>query len=111
MKRRNYGEITPFETRAEANKKIDRNLRYKQIIDILKNDRWTDGLTAKEISVIMFRKGYVGSSDRNHSAPRLTELSQKGIVEPIGKKYCEYTGKTVTVYALREGRNATERMD
>ena len=61
------------------------------------------GLTAKEIAVMMFKKGYVPTSERNHSAPRLTEMSQNGVVEPIGKTKCEYTGKTVTVYALTGG--------
>lgn len=38
------------------------------------------------------------TDERNFSAPRLTELAQKGVVDVIGKKRCEYTGKTVGVY-------------
>jgi hypothetical protein len=29
-------------------------------------------------------------------------MSQKGIIEPIGKKVCGYTGKKVAVYSLRK---------
>ena len=49
-------------------------------------------------------KGYIPTSERNFTAPRLTELSKMGVVEPIGKKMCQYTGKTVAVYACRDGQ-------
>ena len=62
-------------------------------------------LTAKECAVMMMQKGYVPTCERNISAPRLTELGQKGIVEPVGKKVCSYTGKKVTVWALVGGRD------
>ena len=58
-------------------------------------------MTAKEIAVEMYKKGYIPSDERNFTAPRLTELSIKGIVEPVEKKKCEYTGKTVSVYKVR----------
>lgn len=107
MKKRRYGEIPTLETRAEANQKVDRQLRYRQIIEIL-----TDiptGLTAKAIAVQMHKRGFTKTSERNVSAPRLTELCQKGIVEPIGKTKCRYTGVMVTVYILRrehDGQNS-----
>ena len=50
----------------------------------------------------MFKKGYTTSNDRNNSSPRLTELCISGDVEVIGKVKCEFTGKTVSVYKLRE---------
>ena len=58
-------------------------------------------MTAKEIAVEMYKKGYIPSDERNFTAPRLTELSIKGIVEPVEKKKCQYTGKTVSVYKVR----------
>lgn len=98
MEYRKYGEIPTFETRNEANIKVDRKLRYSQIIEILQGGK---EMTAKEIAVVMYQKGYIPTSERNYTAPRLTELSYKGIVEPIGKQICSYTGKKVAVYKLR----------
>lgn len=86
-----------YETRRASNKTIDREIRYKQILGILKNST----MTAKEIAVEMCNLGFTPNSERNFSAPRLTELVDKGLVEVIGKKVCEYTGKTVSVYKLK----------
>ena len=91
------GEVPTFETRHEANLNVDKQKRYKQIIEVLQDQE----LTAKEIAVEMFKRGYIPTSERNFAAPRLTELSIKGIVEPIGKVICEYTGKKVAVYRIR----------
>lgn len=95
---RRYGELTTFDTRAAANETVDRQTRYKQIIEIL-GDR---GLTAKEIAYILYHKKAIPSPERNFTAPRLTELSNKGVVEVIGKKTCAWTGRKVAVYKLRE---------
>jgi repressor of nif and glnA expression len=98
MERRQPGETPTLEARHEAEKKVDKNKRYKQIMAILDGSE----MTAKEISEEMCRRGYTPTGERNHSAPRLTELSEKGLVEPIGKKKCLWTGRSVTVYALRQ---------
>jgi len=95
------GTIVTFETRGEANEEVDKVTRYKQIIEILKGG---NKLTAKEIAVEMCKRGFIPTTERNYAAPRLTELSQTGVVEPIGKKRCVYTGKSVAVYKLREGQ-------
>ena len=99
MEKRRAGEISTLETRADANETIDRQRRYRQIIECLK-EAGDIGLTAKECAVLMNEKGYIPTSERNFTAPRLTEMSQKGIVEPIGKQRCAYTGKMVAVYRL-----------
>lgn len=95
---RNPGEVVTLDTRADSNESVNRDLRYQQIIAILK----TGDMTAKEIAVRMYELGEIPTSERNFSAPRLTELSKKGIVEPVGKKLCQYTNKKVAVYHLRE---------
>ena len=105
---RKAGEIPTFDTRAEANEKVDREKRYKQIIEVLdgmKRENGREALTAKEIAVVMFRNGLIPTTERNFTAPRLTELSEKGIVEPAGKTKCRWTGRTVTAYRLREEAN------
>lgn len=86
-----------YETRNESQKSVDKTLRYSQILEILDSKE----MTAKEIAVEMHKKGYIPSDERNFTAPRLTELSIKGIVEPCGKQRCSYTGKTVSVYRIR----------
>jgi hypothetical protein len=87
------------ETRSEAHDTVDKQKRYSQIIECLSQ---CGPLTAKECAVIMQGKGYIPTSERNFTAPRMTELSKNGVIEPIGKKVCAYTGKKVAVYALRE---------
>jgi len=98
IERRLPGEITTLETRAEANEQVDRAKRYKQIIEILEKN--PEGMTAKQIAAKMCMRGYIPTSERNFAAPRLTELGKRGIVEPLGKTICRYTGKRVTVWGL-----------
>ena len=92
------GQIPTLDTRGDANETVDREKRYKQIIEIMKE--FDCPLSAKQIAVEMHRKGYTPTAERNFSAPRLTELSNKGVVEPCGKKMCAYTHRTVAVYRL-----------
>ena len=86
-----------YDTRAEAHEQVDKARRYFEILEVLDGKE----MTAKEIAVEMHKKGYIPTDERNFTAPRLTELSIKGIVEPIGKRTCEYTGKTVSIYKVR----------
>jgi len=73
--------------------KEKRQIRYNQILDRLDKPK-----TAKEIAVELYELGFIPSTERNYTAPRLTELEKMGIVKAINKKKCEYTGKTVAVY-------------
>lgn len=84
------------ETRREAHEQVDKEQRYSQIIDILKEG----AMTAKEVAVEMCNLGYTPTSERNFSGPRLTELVKQGKVNVIGKKNCSYTNRTVGVYSL-----------
>lgn len=99
MIERRYGEMTTLDTRGESHEQIDKVKRYSQIIECLREN---PKMTAKQIAVRMHEKGYIPTTERNFTAPRLTEMSQRGIVEPIGKTKCQYTGKTVAVYSLCE---------
>lgn len=96
-KARNGVPVT-LSTRAESHETVDKQKRYSQIIECLEGKQ----MTAKELAVEMWKRGYIPNSERNFTAPRLTELSKDGVVEPIGKVKCEYTGKTVAVYRLRK---------
>lgn len=73
--------------------KEKRQKRYEQILDRLDKPK-----TAKEIAVELFELGLIPSTERNYTAPRLTELEYYGKVKVISKKKCEYTGKMVAVY-------------
>lgn len=73
--------------------KDKRQRRYNQILDRLDKPK-----TAKEIAVELFELGLIPSTERNYTAPRLTELEKMGIVRSICKKKCDYTGKMVAVY-------------
>lgn len=68
-------------------------IRYIQILNRLDKPK-----TAKELAVELFELEYIPSTERNYTAPRLTELEKMGYVKAIDKKKCEYTGKTVAVY-------------
>ena len=76
--------------------KQKRKIRYEQILDRL----LTGIKTAKEIAVELYELGITPSTERNYTAPRLTELEKMGFVEVIDKKKCDYTGKTVAVYQI-----------
>ena len=93
---RRHKEISN-ETRKESNETVNKKVRYSQIIECLIH---TSRLTAKECAVMMMQKGYIPTSERNFTAPRLTELENKGIVEVVGKTKCNYTHKMVSVYRL-----------
>lgn len=96
---RRPGEDPRKETRAEAFETVDRQKRYRQILECL-DERGPS--TAKQIAVWLCMEGLLPTSERNYTAPRLTEMCEKGMVEPIGKTRCVFTGKKVTVYGLRE---------
>lgn len=76
--------------------KAKRKIRYKQILDRL----LTGTKTAKEIAIELFELELIPSTERNYTAPRLTELNKMGLVRVINKKKCKYTGKTVAVYEI-----------
>lgn len=78
--------------------KPKRKIRYKQILDRL----ITGEKTAKEIAVELYELEQIPSTERNYTAPRLTELEKMGLVKVVNKKKCEYTGKTVAVYEITE---------
>lgn len=90
-------EITE-KTRAESFKLVPRQERYKQIVECLKERE----MTAHEVALRMCQKGFIPYADRNFSHPRLTELTYKGIVEVVGEKIDNWTGRKCAVYGLTD---------
>ena len=75
---------------------LKKKIRYEQILSRLQNGK----KTAKEIAVELFELKIIPSSERNYTAPRLTELEQMGLVKSTSKKKCQYTGKKVAIYEI-----------
>lgn len=86
-----------LETRKESELTVDKSKRYMQILEVLGDKE----MTAKEIANEMYMRAMIPTNERNYTAPRLTELSINGVVEPIGKKKCLWTNKMVAVYKRR----------
>lgn len=95
---RRLGENPLIENQIEAYESVDKQKRRMQIIEILSESNRP--MSAKEISVAMFRKGYTPTTERNFASPRITELLRTGVLDCLGKKKCEYSGKTVSVFGL-----------
>ena len=85
---------------------VDKIKRYLQITEVLRD---CGALTAKEAAVELQKRGYIPTSERNFTAPRLTEMTQRGIVEPVGRTTCRWTGRPVAVYALCKKEEQDER--
>lgn len=84
--------------------KPKKKIRYEQILDRL----MTGPKTAKQVAVELYELGQIPSTERNYTAPRLTELERMGLVKAINKTKCQYTGKTVAVYEIT-AKGITER--
>ena len=83
-------------------KRVDKGRRYRQIREILHGGKQ---MTAKEIAVEMFNNGYLNTTERQHVAPRLTEMVDAGDVEIVDDKKCQYSGVKVYIYALKENKH------
>lgn len=98
---RRLGENPLIETKVESEQGVDKLKRYKQIVSILVENN-NKPMSAKEIAVEMKEKRYTPTTERNFSSPRITELLNKGVLDCLGKKKCQYTNKMVGVFKLRE---------
>lgn len=88
--------------------KPKRKKRYEEILDRL----MSGPKTAKEIAVELYELGLIPSTERNYTAPRLTELEKMELVKSVDKKKCNYTGKNVAVYEITpEGIEKRYRKD
>ena len=84
LEERLVGTNPLMETRRESHENVNKQRRYIQIQNILSD--YPNGLTSKEISVEMKKRGYATTDERNLSAPRINEMLKNGIVDCIGKK-------------------------
>jgi hypothetical protein len=92
-----------MQTRRESYHQILETLGQRQA-DVLHELQLigSDGCTAGELAKIMHEKNYFPKPERNFVHPRLTELKDAGVVEVIGKRKCNVTGKTCGIYRVVE---------
>lgn len=81
----------------DANKEVNKDKRYSQIISILTEK---GALIPRKIEDEMVTKGYVGEFNLNDVRPRLTELLNLHKVKIIGKEHDQVSGKNNSIYAL-----------
>ena len=91
------GQAITLETRKESYEKLNKQNRYNQILEILKDKDCP--MSAKEIAVEMKNRGY---DERNFAHPRITELLQMGIVDCVGKDKCQFTKRMVCKFVIRK---------
>lgn len=85
------------ENRAESYNKVNKTLRYSQILNVLEKV-YPRGLSVREIM------NKLKIDERNYIAPRCTELVHKGKIIEIGKTFDFITKRNITVYRLiKEG--------
>lgn len=85
------------DTRRESYDQLDNSKLYKFIVDILGKQT---NMTAREIAYEMYAKNMIPFPVRQATAPRLTELVDKGIIEVTGKVYDPTTRRHVAMYGL-----------
>lgn len=84
-------------TEAKEDGTYDLSERQKSVFNYLKQE-FSKGATAKELSVAMHKNNLVPSPERNSVHPRLRELIKLDLVKVIGKKTCQFTDRTVSIY-------------
>ena len=70
--------------------------RQEIVLQILRD--WGD-LTAQEVATVLLLDEITPTDERNFAAPRLTELAKAGLIEMVGKKICDKTGRKVTIWS------------
>lgn len=88
------------ETKEKAkDNRTDLGERQKLVLDYLGKE-FPKGATAKELSVDMYKNNLVPSPERNSVHPRLNELIALKMVRVIGKKICQFTDRSVSIYKV-----------
>lgn len=89
----------PKHNRREALESVrpTRENRKMLILSAMKNGN-PGGMTAEEITDILYSIGKISSTDRNSVKPRLTEMYKGGIVAAVGRRKSPTTGRSTTVW-------------
>lgn len=87
------------DTRFDSFQSTNRKRLYQLITSVLKE--YSEGMTAREIAIKLYNQGFLLSNERQATAPRLTEMVDKGLIVVVGKKKDTVTQKQVAVYAIK----------
>jgi hypothetical protein len=77
----------------------DAATRRRVILEILMEN---GGMTAREVSAELHKRGITPTGERNYAAPRLTELYKAGKVTCTSKRQCPLTKRYVAVWTVRK---------
>lgn len=93
------------ETRRESHESIKpKKIPQKHVI--LSALSYMGKATARELAIYLCQTiRVIPSTERNYTAPRLSELDKEGKVIAVEKNRCSVTGKTVAVYKVKEVTN------
>lgn len=88
---------TTMETRRESHEAIvpEKSRRAALILEVLGDGK----MTVDDIVNALIARGRITTFDRNFVAPRLTEMKDAGIIEVVGKKISDRSGKRIAVWA------------
>lgn len=89
------------QTRRESNELVKRDKKREMILEQLSYGP----ATAREIAEVLYREKRVLTPARDETAPRLTEMMQKGIVEVCGKRKDSKTERKAAIYKIVEEQN------
>lgn len=92
------------QTRRESNQEVRRDKKNRMILEQLSYGP----ATARELAVMLHKHGLTLTADRNETAPRLTEMMQRGVVEVCGKKKDSLTGRKAAMYQIAEDEDDVE---
>lgn len=100
LNERRPGQNITLENRNLSNESVDKKNRKLEIINILRDAN--DYLSVREIAYKLFEEKKIPFFERNAVAPRITELCQEGILDPVGDDIDAWTGKKVTLYGFTD---------
>ena len=94
------GEAITLQCKKEAYEQVDKETIRNEILNVMKDKK--EPMSVKEVSVEMFKRHLIPNDERQACAPRMTELSKMGLIEPCGaKKKCSHSKIMVSVYKIR----------
>lgn len=86
-----FNDFRPENIR-EANATVDRYTMHQKIMNVLSKKNYS--LTFREIA-------YYGNMKAESVWKRLSELEKENKIEVAGKKKCQFTGKSVTLWKIK----------
>lgn len=88
----------PMETQREAHESVDKRKRRDEILSV-----WEGVMIPRDV------KDRLRYSEMNSVRPRITEMRQDGLLEPVEKRLDGITGMMVAAYRLTEKGQAMKR--